>query len=62
MTSVNFTTQISDVKNLLDVIKHNLNNPEIGYSERRDALNYFHFSPDGLASKRLINAIEKNLE
>ena len=62
MTSVNFTTQISDVKNLLDVIKHNLDNPEIGYSERRDALNYFHFSPDGLASKRLIDAIEKNLE
>ena len=54
--------QIRDVKNLLYVINYYLDNPEIGYSKRRDALNYFHFSPDGLASKRLIDAIEKNLE
>ena len=62
MTSVNFTTQVSDVKNLLNVIKQNLHNPEIGFEERREALNHFHFSPDGLASKRLIDAIENKLK
>jgi len=60
MTSVNFTTQLSDVKNLLEVIKQHLDNPEMGNEERRKALNHFHFSPDGLASKRLVDAIEKN--
>ena len=34
----------------------------IDEEERREALNHFHFSPDGLASKRLIDAIENKLK